>query len=212
MIYYLIQAIDVINYSKVEILKQCKTENDAKKSLKQIALNLIKENGGDRQVQIATDRMMNSLRSIKKGNLNVYPVGYYIQEKKYDIEGEGEKETNLFNTTIEIYEKYEVPGYVYSSYKIHLVKVITIVPIKIDNNLELTCNVGSLYSSIYKPKIEKEAVPYMDELKEKLKKRNLKKKEQKRKLELKKKFNEEMQEILKESIVTLLDKIQTLEQ
>ena len=82
MIYYLVQAIDVINYSKTEILKQCKTEDDAKKSLKQVALDLIKKNGGDRQVQIATDKMMDTIIDIKKGKLNVYPVGYYIKEKK----------------------------------------------------------------------------------------------------------------------------------
>ena len=97
----------------------------------------------------------------------------------------------------------------YSSYKIHLVKVITTVPINIDTNLKLICNAGSLYSSIYKPTVNKQATKvasYIDELKEILKKRNLKKEEQEKqekKLKLKKKldeenkkWNKEMQEIL----------------
>ena len=199
MIYYLVQAIDVIDYSKIEILKQCETENDAKKLLKQVALKLIKENGGDRQVKIAIDKMMDSLYDIKKGNLNVYPLGYYIQEKEYIIEG-----TKVPNTIVEIYEKYEVSRYIYSSYKIHLVKVIVTVPIKIDHNLELICNVGSLYNSMHKFTTKKQVSPdmnkLMDELKEKLKKRNLKQIKQKKKLEEKKKFNEEMQKILEGNI------------
>ena len=195
MIYYLVQAIDVIDYSKIEILKQCKTEDDAKKSLKQVALKLIKENGGARQVKIATDKMTDSLHNIKKGDLNTYPLGYYIQEKEYIME-----DTKLSNTIVEIYEKYEISRYIYSSYKIHLVKVIVTVPITIDNNLELTCNVGSLYSSMHKP-IVKKKVPsntkaVMDELKEILEKRNVKKAKQKKKLEEQKKLEEEMQEIL----------------
>ena len=162
MIYYLVQAIDVIDYSKLEILKQCRTEEEAIKSVKEMALKLIKENGGKRQVDIATEKINDNINSIATGKLKKYPLGYYIKEK---------------DRIVEIYEKYENTGYIYSTYKMHLIKVVTITQMEIKDDMNLVCGRGSLFRSVYNPEnklneLDIKPVPYMNELRIKLELRN----------------------------------------
>jgi len=186
MKYYLVSVIDILDlgsnpilqkndkgetsFKPIKHLRQYKKKEDAQKALKEVAIELVEKNGGERQVQYAlTD---SALTNIAKSQTTIYPLGFYIKEDK-DI--------------VKIYEKYIEAGWLMSSKSIQLVKVLCVTEITLDVNFNLKCDKDSLYHSIFRaPNIA--GVEYMDELKEALKKRNFRKKE--REEELLKKLQE----------------------
>lgn len=130
MKYYLIMAIDIIKLGNVEILKQYENKADAEKKLMIIALNLVKLNGGERQLKYAIigNKTINEI-----ANSNVYPIGYYAKNN---------------DTTVEIYEKFSEPICCFRvQNKIHLIKVISVTCMESTNVPIITCVKGSLHRS-----------------------------------------------------------------
>ena len=180
MKYYLVSVIDIldlgsnpipqkndkeeISFKPIKHLRQYKKKEDAQKALKEVAVELVEKNGGERQVQYAlTD---SALTNIAKSQTTIYPLGFYIKEDK---------------NVVKIYEKYIEAGWLMSSKSIQLVKVLCVTEITLDVNFNLKCDEDSLHHSIFRaPNIA--GVAYMDELKEALKKRNLKKKQKQEEL------------------------------
>ena len=155
MKYYLVSAIDTIDLGKVEILRQYNSKHVAMNSIVDVALELVKQNGGDRQMERALIKNM-SMYQISKQSIHLYPLGYYIKKK---------------DNVVEIYEKYVDAGWFINTYHIHTIKVISITEIELDDSMKLKCDIGTLYRSICN---HQRPVPYMEELKMVLNQRRMK--------------------------------------
>jgi len=197
MKYYLVSVIDIldlgsnpipqkndkeeISFKPIKHLRQYKKKEDAQKALKEVAIELVEKNGGERQVQYALTN--SALTNIAKSQTTIYPLGFYIKE---DI------------NVVKIYEKYIEAGWLMSSKSIQLVKVLCVTEITLDVNFNLKCDEDSLHHSIFRaPNIA--GIAYMDELKEALKKRNLRKKQ---KQELEKQELEKQKDVENDSDVS----------
>lgn len=154
MKYYLVAAIDLINLGKVEILRQYINENTAIGAMKSVAMEMVKKNGGERQLE-CTDIDDISPSRVARASCSKYPTGYYVKRN---------------GDVYEIYEKYVECGWLSNTYKIHKIKVIDVIEIELDDNMKLKCDKGTLHKSIYQPI---HVVPFMAELKRVLLKRKL---------------------------------------
>ena len=120
-----------------------------------VALDLVKQNGGVRQMERALIENI-SMQKVAKKSIHQYPFGYYIKKR---------------DAVIEIYEKYISAGWIMNTICIHKIKVISIIEIELDDNMKLKCDRGTLHKSIYNCQ---PIVPFMNELKLVLMQRKMK--------------------------------------
>jgi len=143
MKYYLVGAVDLINLGKVEILRQYDNKYTAIESMKSVAMEMVKNNGGEQQLEYADIETISPYRVARTSK---YPTGYYIKRN---------------NEVYEIYEKYIETGWFSNTHRIHKIKIINVIEIELDNDMKLKSNTGTLHKSIYQPRI----YPFMAELK-----------------------------------------------